>query len=101
MHEGLPCQLVEISRCYAQLAKLVGQATKQSFTTRDAVKMVNELRFKEDPLILQAYIQARLKKNDLNEIFKMKKSSISPFTYNQIFNCHPIGSPIERSFSIK
>ena len=86
MDEGLPCQLIEISRCYAELAKLIGQATKHSFTIRDAVKMVNELRFKEDPLNLQAYIQARLKKNDLNEIFKMKKA--------QFLHSHTIKSSI-------
>lgn len=99
-NKDLPRELMEISRCYAQLPQIIDQTTKQNFTIRDAEKMFNELRFEEDPVNLKEYIQARLKKNDLDEISQMRKSSISPSTYNQILNCHPTGAPVERSFSM-
>lgn len=96
----LPQQLMEISRCYAQLPQVLDQTTKYNFTIRDAEKMINDLDFEEDPVNLKDYIQSRMKKNDLKEISQMKKSSISPSTYNQILNCHPTGAPVERSFSM-
>lgn len=69
MHEDLSHQLMEISWCYAELPDLIDQTTKQNFTIRDAKKMIDELHFQEYPLDVRHYIQARLKKNDLNDIF--------------------------------
>ena len=76
------------------------RVSKQYFTIREAKKVIEELRFEEDPLGIQGYIKYRLMKNDLNEMFEMKRGSISPSTYSRIIDCHPTGIPVARSFSM-
>jgi len=100
VNEDLPHQLMEISGCYGQLPDVIERVTKQYFTIREAKKVIEELRFEEDPLGIQGYIKSRLMKNDLNEMFEMKRGSISPSTYSRIIDCHPTGIQFDRSFSM-
>jgi len=50
VNEDLPHQLMEISGCYGQLPDVIERVTKQYFTIREANKVIEELRFEEDPL---------------------------------------------------
>lgn len=98
--ETLCASLVEIRRCYSNLATLVLKMEASSYTIKDASRDLTTLSFDTDPCNVGPYMAKRLAANDIAIINEMTRADLSPTRYNLLQHCQPTSACVERSFSM-
>ena len=90
--------LIEITRCYSGLVKIITDLESKKYTLKDAYDILKEITFENDPCSLKNYIEKRLLKNDISNI--VEDSDIEPDVRLKLFRCQSTSVDVERSFSI-
>ncbi len=74
--EELYDELAVITEKYSHLIQYIEESCQETFTVEEAIKTLENLRFKNDPLQIRGYIDERIIKNDIKFFFQhIKKNS--------------------------
>ena len=98
--ETLNQSLTTIVNQYSSLAELFGDETGISFSIGRAEEVFKNLDFGADDCKIKGYLQDRIDKNAIAQIWKGNNTTLTPSEYAMLSKCQATTVAVERSFSL-
>ncbi len=100
LNNNLAKDLYIISKEYSLILNLIKKCESSSYTINQAITDIRAIKFENDSVCLNSYINERISKNEIIDIIEMKNPRVSPKTYVYLNECQPTSIQVERSFSL-